>query len=752
MADEEKKKTKAQQITDAGQAELRRQRMRTLARTLIKKRDEAVVFRAGTGVERRWKEDETAFNGDLDDGNKVSMIDYATGEAPPRGGDGSPVRSKAKVNVIRGKCETAEGRFVEILFPAGERNWSLSETPVPDLVKAMSDERQVTNTATGEKMVDQEGAPVTAADIAAVKVDEAKERMEAMETEIQDQLIECDYAGECFKVIRDAVRTGTGVLKGPSVRKAVRRSYVKNEEGTWEMQTLEDHTPTSQHVDYQKIFPAPDCGEDIKRAPYIWEGGEILPRELRSLIGVEGYDSEQIEAVLNEPPQRTTVGESAYSNKLEIKKDDAEFGAAYEYWEYHGDVNKEELRLLGLDVEDVKGTNLTACVVFANERPIKTIISVVDTGDLIYDFFQWTQMKGSPWGIGVARQGIWWQRIIQAAWRTMLDNARDSSGGQVIVGPGVNPMDNRWELTGKKIWRYSSTDANADVRKVFDQVQLDNNQQDLQAIIDLAMKFLEVETSLPLLFQGEQPESVPDVLGIVEVMVDSSNIGLRSRVRQWDQYITKPHITRYYYWNMEYALDEDIKGDYNVMPIGSSVLLARDKQVRALLQLFNLREDEKAGDVYDWEKAYEELAKHLNADILKSDPDKRRDQKEKENAPQQAGDPRIMTAQIRSEGEMAKAQLNQQADMAELEFKAEEAEIQRMHELELARMEYDMKLMEYAEKHNLELSKVKATLAIEASKQNLMRELEDKKAKTAELTTPPVEPTGKAKEGQAYQA
>ena len=72
-------------------------KLETLANNLLKKRDEAVAFRAASGVERRWLEDTKAFDGlDATSGGSNSMLDYASGAAlvtpsvPGNRSEGSP--------------------------------------------------------------------------------------------------------------------------------------------------------------------------------------------------------------------------------------------------------------------------------------------------------------------------------------------------------------------------------------------------------------------------------------------------------------------------------------------------------------------------------------------------------------------------------------------------------------------------------------------------------------------------------------
>ena len=734
--EEDEEKTKAEKLRI----------IETLAESLLKKRDEAVEGRASSGVERRWREDQEAFDG-LDATNKSSnMIDYATGEAY-LSADKGPKRSSVIVNIIRGKCEVAEGRFSDIQLPIDDRNWGLQITPVPELVKGMTDENPAVD-ENRQEIQKPDGSKVTISDVAKREIEEAKKKMTDMETEIDDQLTECGFNGENRKCVKNAVRLGTGILKGPNVVKQVRKSWMPQTEGDTTvhvLESIEEHKPASKSVDPENVYPDPNCGDDIKKAAYIWEHDRILPRELRSLIGVDGYLTDQIFKVLQEDPIRTKMVES--KKGLKIQQDTAARGATYERWEYHGDINKEDLEALGCDCEEKTGDSLSACVVFVNDRPIKVILNTLDTGDMPYDFFQWTAVAGSPWGIGIPRMMIWQQRIITAAWRAMMDNAGDSSGANVVLGFGIEPDDGKWELTGKKIWR--AIGDIEDVRNAFAQFQVANNQVELQNIIELALRFVDMETSLPMLFQGEKGE-LPETLGATNIMVDSNNVALRSRVKCWDDQITKPHITRYYHWNMQYNEKAEIKGDYNVDARGTSVLLAKDQQAKALTEVLQLRNDPMISDIVDWKKAIKQLFSARRLDVVLSDGEIAKN--EKKRAEQPAVDPRIQgdidVSTIRAEAELQKVEMIQKFESEKLQAQMQNEEINREHESAMKQLDYNMKIMEMSEKTGISLEKIKSDLARDAAKLQLQERLSLNKA--GEAIKPPVEPKGRAPEGESF--
>jgi len=730
-----------------------------LAAEILKKRDEAVSFRAASGVEERWREAESLFDGvdSPTNKNRTAMIDYATGQAPVKD-DGNARRSKVIVNLIRPKCETAIGRFSDIQLPVDDKNWGGKITPVPELSKALKDDRQAA--VQGQPVVSPEGKPVTISDVAKSDHERATDKMKSMEQEIDDQLTECEYNSECRKAITQACKLGTGIMKGPNVIKKVRKVWQKDETGGYSMQISEDHKPSSQNVLCWNVYPAPECEEDVKKSPYFWEKQQVLARDLRNLIGVKGYLDDQIRKVLSEDPIKTSTAFDDKNQLHHIYRAAGDKTGLYERWDYYGDITRDDLEALGVDVEKYMDQSFSACIVFVNDRPIKAQINVLDSGDMPYDFFTWSEVSGSPWGMGLPEQGKWPQRIATAGLRAMMDNSGDSSGANIVIGAGVHPANDLYEITGKKIWL---ADADVeDVRKVFQQFQIANNQEALQAVIELAIKFLDMETAMPMLFQGEKGEA-PETLGATNIMVDANNVSLRSRVKRFDDMITRPHIKRYYDWNMQYSEKENIKGDFEIDVRGATVLMEKDQHAQILLQLLPmLSTDPDMRVLVNRKRATKKLLDCLKlSDVLNTEDEQAEVTKNLQNQqPQQ--DPRVAAAQIKVQGDMEKAKLVQQSDMAEIKEKAdsgledrrlraEDAERDRQHERQMKEMEMNMKMMELSQSQNISLAEIKSVLSRDAMKLKAQFALAGPDKKGPQVANPVVEPEGKADEGRAYQ-
>jgi len=737
------------------------ERVEALVESLMIKRDLAVQYRAGTGVEKMWEEDEALFDAGAMDDKQAKMIDYAKGTAYNRSGETGPVRSEAVVNIVRGRCETAEGRFSDMLLPVDDKNWGLKETPVPEISAALKDQRPAQNKDTKEPVMGPGGKQMTISDVAKGDLDRIKDAMKLMEKEIDDQLTECGYNAEIRKMIMDASRLGTGVIKGPNVVKRIKKVW-KNEGGAYRLNVEEEFKPAFECVSVKNIYPDEEVEEDLRKASYIWELDSIKPNELKDLYGVPGYFDEQIVKILQEDPIRIKTRYNSDSRRFKTYRSKGSRGELYEKWTYSGDLDREDLEAMGVDLQhDEIAQRFSAIVVFVNDRPIKTQLNSLDTGDLPYDFFQWSVIKGTPYGIGIPRILSWLQRINNAGWRAMLDNARDSAGANIIIGAGVEPVDGVWEMGGPKLWRtLEEFSEDGDARKAFQQFQIKNNQQQFEAIIELVMKNVDIETLVPTMFQAEQ-QKLPETLGATNIMMDSNNVGLRGRVKRFDDQITVPGLTRIYHWNMQYNDKNEIKGDYNVNPRGASVLLEKDKHAQVLFQVLQFKGDPDFRMMINWQKHVKKLFAALGLDILNTDEEYEKLKKQAQEAPPPQ-DPRIEAARMKVEGDFKKAELTNQSDMAEIQakgrstsqeisMKSQEAQMERENKMAMLDKQLQIKMMEFAEKRNMSLDQIKAKLADSSMKLRTQIALTQVDGKApGGIAEPIIEPIGRAEDSKSF--
>ena len=713
--------------TQRKEREKREEQLQAFGTSMSHQRDEWIRSRYSYGVDKRWLEDEDQYNAKDNIAKQASQMMTSVEQGYPVTTQmAKPHRSTVYIGLTRQKTNAAEARLADILLPTDDRNWGIQPTPVPTMMAMGRDERMAGDKDTGQPMVDPDsGEPLRMKDIARAAMKLAREKAKAMQTEIDDQLTECDYNGEMRKVIHNAARLGTGVIKGPIVMSRTRKAWqpFKDMEGNviHQLEIVQEMSPASYSIDPRNVWPDPGCGDNIHHGKGMYEREQLTVRQVRELSKQPGYMKDQLRKVLEEGPKKSaTFQELKDDDQRDIARD------VYEKWEYWGEVDYDDLKTAGLKMESEKDElkSISACVVMINNTVVKVYINPLEDGSLPYDFFVWEKVADSVWGYGIPYLMRAQQKVLNAAWRQMMDNAGVSSGPQIIIKAGaIQPADKQWQLSARKIW--FATDDVDDVRKAFTAVEFNSYQAELAAIIKMAMELADQETGVPAITQGEKG-AAPDTVGGMQMLMNSANVVLRRLVKQFDDSITRPHIRRYYDFNMMYNEDEEVKGDFTIDARGSSALLVRDIQNQAFLNLLAAGANPVYGVYLDTQKLFEKAlqAQHIDpAEVLKSE-DELEKLKEAAAQPQQAEqDPALAVAQLRGEIEMQKAQVQNQGDMAELQLRQQIA--QQEHELRMTElaMTREIEMLKMSNQQNISLETIKAKLAETAIKERGKKEL-----------------------------
>lgn len=757
--------------------ERQEEKLQAFGHTMAQQRDEWIRNRYSYGVDKRWLEDDDQYNAKDNVNRAASQLMTSVEQGyPVTTQHAKPQRSTVFIGMTRQKTNAAEARLADILLPVDDRNWGIQPTPDPYLMNMSRDERPADMAAMqpgmlpqgmapqgipqgmapgmppqgmppgqmqqamqpgmvggqmppgqmpGQPMVGPDGRPMRMKDVARSVMDMANKQADAMQNEIEDQLIEADYNGELRKVIHDAAVLGTGVIKGPVVVNRTRKAWQPytdiNGNQVHEMVVVEELTPASFRVDPRNVWPDPGCGESIHNGKGIYEREQMTARQVRDLAKQPGFMKEQLRKVLEEGPKKSaTFQELKDEDQRDLSRD------TYEMWTYWGEVDHEDLEAAGVDVGEKDSLRtISACVVMINNTVVKAFMNPLEDGGIPYDFYVWEKVAGSCWGYGIPYLMRAQQKVLNAAWRQMMDNAGVSSGPQIVVKPSViQPADKQWQLTGRKIWY--ATDDMDDVRKAFATFEFNSHQGELAGIIKMATELADAETGVPTIMQGEKG-AAPDTVGGMQMLMNSANVVLRRLVKQFDDMITKPHIRRYYDYNMMYGEDEEIKGDFTIDARGSSALMVRDIQNQSFLNLLAAAVNPVFGKYLDPKKLFEKAlqAQHIDpAEVFKPEEEiERIEEMEKQAQGQQPPDPRIAAAQIRAQSDMQKVQAQNQGDMAELQtrlqiaqfnMQSRQAELQQQREIEMLKM---------ANSQNLTLEQIKAKLADTAMRERGRKEL-----------------------------
>jgi len=702
------------------------ERLQAFGQSMSHQRDEWIRARYSYGVDKRWLEDEDQYNAKDNVNKAASQMMTSVEQGYPVTTQGAkPHRSTVYIGLTRQKTNAAEARISDILLPTDDRNWGIKPTPKPKLMAMSRDTQMAGDKETGQPLMNPDtGEPLAMRDIARAAMKTAREKSDAMQLEIEDQLVECDYNGELRKVLHNSARLGTGVIKGPIVTNRTRKAWqpYKDMEGNTihQLDIVNEVTPASFSVDPRNIWPDPGCGDSIHNGKGIYEREQLTSRQVRDLAKQPGFMKGQLRKVLEEGPKKSaTFQELKDDDQRDIARD------VYEMWSYWGEVDHDDLEAAGLKMgEKDELRAVSACVVMINSTIVKAFLNPLEGGDLPYDFYVWERVSDSVWGYGIPYLMRAQQKVLNAAWRQMMDNAGVSSGPQIIVKAGaIQPADKQWQISARKIW--FATDEVDDVRKAFTAVEFNSHQAELSGIIKMAMELADMETGVPVIMQGEKG-AAPDTVGGMQMLMNSANVVLRRLVKQFDDMVTRPHIRRYYDYNMMYNEDEEIKGDFSIDARGSSALLIRDIQNQAFLNLLAAGANPVYGVYLDTQKLFEKAlqAQHIDPkDVFKSEDELEKIKEQQKNPQQAAPDPAMAVAQLRGQIEMEKAKAQNAGDMAELQVRQgiaqQEGEI-RMAEMQLTR---EIEMLKMANNQNLTLEQIKAKLADTAMRERGKKEL-----------------------------
>lgn len=578
-------------------------------------------------IEGRWIEDMCQFAG------VRTASEIVTTKADPIGNksdDKKSTRSDVFVNITRPKTNRTEGRLCDILFPADDRNWGIQPTPSPELSivakRAMAEAQRAVDEAnrlnaspeplpspTGlneEELVDKaRQLGVQGAD-AAKQIEEAKKRSDRMSHEIDDQLVEANYAQKSRDAIGWACKLGIGILKGPIVMDGGRTAW-KGEEG--EDGTMayalkpsgEKARPDCMCVSPWAFFPDYSA-TSMADAEYVFERHLPSKRELRKMARKLGFYEEPLRDLLKDGPGLTGGEDFEHLRQMRtLTGESTDVENRYIVWEYHGTLECEEiatlLRAVGTEkaIEAAREfedeydpfTEHRVIAYFCNNKLLKLAeYYPMDSQDFIYSVFSLEKGAASILGaIGVPRMMRDSQKVLNAAWRMMMDNAKLSVGPQVLIDKKkVKPADGDWTMYPGKEWLWDSANSNDNVSP-FQTFNIPMNQEQIAGIIALSRSFIDDETAMPSVIEGgtseEKAPGAASTVGGFAMLLNSAGVNVRRMVKGWDDDVTGGMIRRFYDWNMQHSDKDEIKGDMNVEARGTSVLLQREIQAPMLANL-----------------------------------------------------------------------------------------------------------------------------------------------------------------------
>jgi len=758
-----------------------REALAELAQHIGKLRDEAVDDRRLSGIEKAWKEAEEAYIG-IDDENRVEFqgakwVKPMTMDGPlvRRTNSSDGVRATAFIKETARYVDAGTAKVCEIALPVDGKPFTLKATPVPEM-SALAENNTPASAITGRPMPKPDGSgEATVGDLAKNQIKLAEDKAERAAQQIYDWMVEYKHPAELRKVIFDGARIGTGVLMGP-IPETSRAMVVRKQQpaggmlatagaakrSTYSVEMVQKIKPVARWLDPWRFFPAAGCGEDVHNGGHCFVVDSLLPTQLSDLKDDPAgmYLPDAIDKVLTEGP-------SAALAEAELPDDKQDRNAKvkhFEVWHFYGKVPRRAFEAANAkqadELEDMR--NQVFCIVtVVNDTVIRAVLPALDTERLPFHVFNWRRRPGSWAGVGVAEQVRTPQRMLNAAWRRLLNNAGQSSGAQVVVDQNsVVPANGEWKLTPDKLWWLLPGASIDDVRKAFASFQWPSTTQQLLSMIEAIYRLFEEHASIPLITQGQSGDTTPDTFSGQQLQDNNANQLLRDVGFGLNDTVTTTLVDMMYEWLLlDPEVPDDMKGDYKVDTSGALAIIEKALQDQSIMAMGTMIANPAFRiDPAKWFAEWARSKRLVPSNFQYSDAEwERISQQPPPKAPQvQAAEIRaqaqVQVAQSRDQLAAEKIRVDTDRDTKNVQAQTARTLMERDAQNQELAIRYQLAVLDYANKRGIELDKAKVELAKLTMELNLQRELAGADGKGPQVAEPKIEPEGRAPEGEAFQA
>ena len=558
-------------------------------------------------IEDRWIKDLRQYRGEYDP-EVLANID--------------PRRSRAYVRITYNKVKTINSRLSDLLFPSSDdKNWGLRPTPVPSLDPTTEQNAMAV-------IAQQLGRTPNPVETREVMWRIAVERAAGMEREIEDQLAELRYRDIIRSVIHSGNLYGTGVLKGPLVQSKVDRSW-KHDGSEWLVQDQETHTPFAEFVSIWDVYPdmSVDTLDDCR---YIFHRHILGKEKVQLLASRTDFNSKAIRAILDAHPTGNTVYKR-FETELSTLRDSPTTAPTrdnrFEILEFWGYLDIDDVKKIkGVEIpKGYEGPEIACNIWMMNNVILKAVVAPIGSSAFPFYFYYFAKDETNIFGEGIASILREPQMLSNASVRVMMDNAAISAGPVMEANIDLLPEDE--DPTDIHPFRVilrqgSGVEASAPALRVN---SLPSYTNEFMGMFEMFLRMGDDVSTIPRYMYGDTGQvagGASRTASGLSMLMGAANVTLKEQVKNFDEGITKPFISALYDWNMKFSDNEDIKGDYSILALGTASLIAKEVRSESLLKFLQITSNPVDMPITRREKLIREIAKTLDLDdddLVKSD-------------------------------------------------------------------------------------------------------------------------------------
>ncbi|MBY6093852.1 portal protein [Ferrimonas balearica] len=546
--------------------------------------------------------------------------------------------SEIYMQITGGKCRSAKAWLTDIFAPAGEKPWTLTPTPFPEIKPSIK--QQLVQTAIHQAML--LGVPVDqAAQIVArhrnrledeMRV-EAEKSAERMSQRIEDELIEGGFRKALDEYLDDVVTFPAAIFRGPVYRRRKGMHWTMGPNDEWVPVAGDKLVRECYRVSPFDAFPSP-ASVEIDDDWFI-ERHRLTRSDLASMRGVPGYSEQGIlqalshystgglkEWLWSDGERERLEGRYSFSNRAGDDTIDA--------LEWSGFLQGKTLLDWGMDPQVIKDPyeEYNVSVMVIGNYVVRAVVNPDPTGQSDYFKSCWQPLPGSFWGTGLPEILADCQDVCNAACRSLVNNMGVSSGPQVWydadrVPPGADVS----HIFPWKIWA-TSTAKSGTSQPGIGFFQPSSNANELMGIYERFSRYADEITGMPAYaFGSDSGAGAARTASGLSMLMGNTSKAVKAVVRNIDLNLIEPLITKFYTHLMLMDDDQNIKGDLVVKARGSDGLLQKEAAQRRQIEFLGMTNNPTDMAIIGMDGRREllhEAAKTLDIPVNRVVPDKER--------------------------------------------------------------------------------------------------------------------------------
>ena len=332
---------------------------------------------------------------------------------------------------------------------------------------------------------------------------------------------------------------------------------------------------------------------------------------LRERMNRTGFNKLAVKQILKDEKNRSTLTEEHLAQLRSIQGITIYVDDRYIVLKYIGPLDHELMKQAGMEASDDELEQYYGIVWLCENVVLKIDPFFLDSGALPWSVCYAEKDSMSPFGWGIPRLMRGEQRAANASWRMMIDNGGLSTGPQTVMDAlAITPADGKPGMTPRKTWIKNPAYKEIPIGNVFSQFTIDSHQAELMNIFELAIKLADEVTMTPMILQGDQAPHITKTAQGMAMLNNNANIVQKRAVKHYDDNFTAPLINRFFEWEMCFNPREEIKGDWQVIAKGASVLMEKELQSQTQMQFMQFKGSQ--WDAYfDWYKIAVGFAKNV---------------------------------------------------------------------------------------------------------------------------------------------